>query len=150
MTNIRVVQSKDVDLILNTGIDGLADIEQWLSKRKLAFFLTENIYIAYLAFVDIKEEPIGVIMGGLEEEGRVWVEMLSVSSDYRRRGVGTALMDQLINTAEIVSARGLMVDIDHDNYGALKFYKRFGFKRVGHMNQYYYDSSKALIYFYEL
>ena len=150
MTKIHVVQSKDVDLILNTGIDGLADIEQWLSRRKLTFFLTENIYVAYLAFIDFQTTPIGVILGGLEEEGRVWIELLSVHPDYRRRGVGTALMEQLINMAEIISARGLMVDIDHDNYGALKFYRNLGFKKVGSIGQYYYDSSKALVYFYEL
>lgn len=150
MISMQIVPSKDVDLILKTGIDGLADVEQWLSKRKLAFFLTENIYIAYLAFIDTQATPVGVIMGGLEEEGRVWVEMLSVGAAYRRRGVGTALMKQLINTAETFAARGLMVDIDHDNYGALKFYKQLGFRRVGSINQYYYDSSKALVYFYEL
>ncbi|WP_008310239.1 GNAT family N-acetyltransferase [Leptolyngbya sp. PCC 6406] len=140
--------TQDAEVIIHAALPGLADVEQWISREKLTFLLDRGLVIAFLAYGQPKLDlPTGVIMGGLEEEGRVWIEVLSVHPSYRRLGVATALMEELRSQAQAIQARGLMVDLDDDNYQALKFYKSVGFKKVGFVNHYYYDGSKAIILF---
>ncbi|MFQ4139836.1 GNAT family N-acetyltransferase [Nodosilinea sp. PGN35] len=148
-TQFTIERCHSAPAILAAARPGLADVEQWISADKLAFFLDRGIYIAFLAYGQPRliDLPLGVIMGGLEEEGRVWVEALSVHPTYRRLGVATALMAELRAQARAAQARGLMVDLDDDNTAALRFYKSVGFKKVGSVDQYYYDASRAIILF---
>ena len=149
--HFQIKQSRNARVILKVAHLGLTDVEQWLSPPKLEFFLAQDIFIAFLASIEMDAAvaalPVGVIMGGLEEEGRVWIEILSVHPDYHRQGVATALVQRLQQTAKELGARGLMVDVDDDNHQALRFYKRVGFKQVGDIRHYYYDGSRALILF---
>jgi [ribosomal protein S18]-alanine N-acetyltransferase len=148
-TQFTIERCHSASAILKAARPGLADVEQWISRDKLDGFLEWGIYIAFLAYGQPKilDLPLGVIVGGLEEEGRVWVEALSVHPTYRRLGVATALMAELRSQARAAQARGLMVDLDDDNATALRFYKSVGFKNVGYVDQYYYDASKAIILF---
>ncbi len=141
--------TRDADQIIQAALPGLSDVEQWVSSEKLVFFLAQEIFIAFLAYSNprVSQLPIGVIMGGLEDEGRVWIELLSVHPAYRRFGVATALVEALKTKADAIQARGLMVDVDDDNTAAQKFYRQLGFRKVGQIKQYYYDASTALIFF---
>ena len=79
-------------------------MEQWVSSEKLVFFLAQEIFIAFLGYGKprVSQLPIGVIMGGLEDESRVWIELLSVHPDYRR-WVAPALVEALKKSAKLSS-----------------------------------------------
>jgi GNAT superfamily N-acetyltransferase len=78
-------------------------------------------------------EPVGV--GVAAEQGdlrstNVAVAFFGVVSDYRRRGVGTALYRALSDHARAIGKRRLQVDLWEDEHDAVGFLRRRGFEEV--------------------
>lgn len=141
----NVVKSKSYTEIRDTAINSLQDLDQWTTQKKMQFYLSNDVFHAFIA--KFKQENVGVIIGGLEEEGRVWIELLAVHPAFRRKSVASALIQSLVKLAREKEFRGLLVDVDHDNYSAINFYRSINFKKVGSIDKYYYDDSKAIVFF---
>jgi [ribosomal protein S18]-alanine N-acetyltransferase len=62
---------------------------------------------------------------------------LDVDPHRRRRGLGTALFRELLGRLERAGARGVRLEVDVRNRAAISFYRRFGFRRVGRLADYY-------------
>jgi ribosomal protein S18 acetylase RimI-like enzyme len=60
---------------------------------------------------------------------RVW-EFL-VKQEFRRRGVGTRLMNHAVNIARERGARMLVLETQSNNASAIDFYLNFGFRSIG-------------------
>ena len=60
---------------------------------------------------------------------RVW-EFL-VAEDFRKKGVGTLLMNHAVRIAREKSARMLVLETQTNNANAIDFYLRFGFQFMG-------------------
>ena len=130
-------------------LNGLPNIRLWTNINEIQRALKKNDLLAYIAESLLEEEAqsiLGVIAGYFEEEGRVWLEMLAVSKEYRRIGIGTALINQVCEIGTSNNYRGCFVDVDVSNSGAIAFYKKCGFKQVGEIKHYFYDDTDALIF----
>lgn len=62
---------------------------------------------------------------------------LAVHPDYRRRGVATILMNNVINELKNRGCVFLYLKVRVSNTGAKEFYKRFGFKAESTRKKYY-------------
>ena len=49
---------------------------------------------------------------------------------YQHMGLGTKLMDTLCNHLKQNGVKGVMFTVWHKNYGAIKFYEKYGFKLI--------------------
>lgn len=59
---------------------------------------------------------------------------MSVHDDHVGRGIGTALLEALIDSADNWhDVRRLQLQVFHDNHRAIRLYERFGFEREGVM-----------------
>jgi len=68
---------------------------------------------------------------------------IGVLPQYRRHGIGTALIEALM--AGLGSgARELMLEVKQENTGAIRLYEDLGFRRVGFVENYYADGSSAV------
>ncbi len=132
-------------ILLATKKYGLPDVETWVSKEKLQLFLDWGINVAFGAFPPHKKLPVGVIVGGLEEEGRIWIEALAVNKKWRKKGIARALVNEVETIGKKRNYRAIFVDVDDDNLEGLSFYFKIGFKEMGQIKQYYYDKTTALI-----
>jgi ribosomal protein S18 acetylase RimI-like enzyme len=56
---------------------------------------------------------------------------MALLKEYRRQGIGTALLNTLFKEANEKKIKRLSLSVDPINKGVLKLYKRFGFKEVG-------------------
>ena len=56
---------------------------------------------------------------------------LMVADDYRRRGIGNALMESAENWARAVGVRKIELHVFPHNEAALALYDRIGYRRVG-------------------
>ncbi len=70
---------------------------------------------------------------------------LAVASVWRRRGVGDALLDAVVNAARRAHAPCLHVELRSGNAVARRLYLRRGFVAVGRRPRYYRDGEDALL-----
>ena len=62
-------------------------------------------------------------------------EIVTLNSLQERRGIGTALINAVIDVAKANSCRRLWLITTNDNTRAIRFYQRFGFSlRAVHIN----------------
>ena len=158
--NIDIQHMTDAKNIVKIAkMSGLYDVDSWVTPPKAQILIDNDFWIVFIANIsqvdkNLTQEietndvnkAIGLIAGGLEEEGRIWIELMGVSSAFRRIKVGTQLVHRLESYARKKGFRALFVDVDTDNFNALRFYKKIGFKRAGKVKKYYYDSSATIIY----
>ncbi len=62
---------------------------------------------------------------------------LAVHPDYRRRGIATALVENILEELKVNACRFLYLEVRISNYTARKLYESFGFKVVGVRKGYY-------------
>ncbi|EGT0015243.1 GNAT family N-acetyltransferase [Clostridium perfringens] len=106
------------------------DEEDELIKEKIINI--ENNQYWYVAEEDGKVLGLGILMnhGNLRKK-HVGVITLMVNSDYQNKGIGSLLMDKLINLSESLNIIRLELCVFRDNYKAINLYKKFGFKEEG-------------------
>ncbi|MDM0764232.1 GNAT family N-acetyltransferase [Clostridium perfringens] len=106
------------------------DEEEELIKEKI-INRGKNQYW-YVAEENGKVIGLGILMnhGNLRKK-HVGVITLMVNSDYQNKGIGSLLMDKLINLSESLNITRLELCVFRDNYKAINLYKKFGFKEEG-------------------
>jgi ribosomal-protein-alanine N-acetyltransferase len=79
---------------------------------------------------------VGFVLGrAVADEGEVL--NLAVVPDQRRRGVARALLDELLKYLTDDGVRLVFLEVRESNEGALAFYEKAGFERVGRRPGYY-------------
>ena len=106
------------------------DEEEELIKEKI-INRGKNQYW-YVAEENGKVIGLGILMNhGTLRKKHVGVITLMVNSDYQNKGIGSLLMDKLINLSESLNIIRLELCVFRDNYKAINLYKKFGFKEEG-------------------
>lgn len=111
--------------------------EDELSKNKLAIY-----------FVAVEGETNKVVgYGGMWHvinEGHI--TNIAVSKAFRRQGIGTKIIERLVEAANEREMIGLTLEVRKTNIGAIDLYKSMGFKLEGIRKEYYSDTKEdALI-----
>ena len=75
---------------------------------------------------------IAIIETAVEEwSNRLRVTELWIDDAYRRKGIGTALMDIAVQRAKNEKRRVIMLETQSRNEGAIEFYLNYGFTLIG-------------------
>jgi GNAT superfamily N-acetyltransferase len=104
-------------------------------------FLVASQGSRVLGFVDVRIQ---------QGDGVGWVHHLVVARPYRRRGVGTRLIQGAVEWTRRVGARQLMLETSTKNYPGLCFYQRLGGTFCGFNDQLYASQDIALFFAYPL
>jgi GNAT superfamily N-acetyltransferase len=104
-------------------------------------FLVASQGAAILGFVDARLES---------REGVAWVHHLVVARPYRRRGIGTRLVQGAAEWARRVGLRQLMLETSTRNYPGLCFYQRLGATFCGFNDQLLPTQDIAVFFAYPL
>lgn len=70
------------------------------------------------------------------------VTNVAVLPEYRRRGVGSLLVAEMIKTAEKLKLEVLTLEVRKSNTAAQKLYEKFGFEILGERKRYYSDNGE--------
>ncbi len=79
----------------------------------------------------------GLAVGGTE----AWVQNLAVRADRQRGGIGTRLLQALLDEARRRGVRAVLLEVAVDNPAAQRLYDRYGFEPVGIRRGYYQPSN---------
>ncbi len=61
---------------------------------------------------------------------RIYVSRMIVKKEYRNRGIGSKILEFLVEKAKEMGYREMTIGVDKDNVNALGLYKKFGFTEV--------------------
>ena len=65
------------------------------------------------------------------------LENIVVAADQQRRGVGSALIRELLQRAESAGATSVLLEVRASNFAALRLYQKLGFREDGRRAGYY-------------
>ena len=128
----------------------LADLDEVMAIERApfaypwscGFFLQEvQVECARSIQVEIDGKIIGYVLFWLLPEG-VDIHNLAVRSEYRRRGIGRILLQQVILEALRRSSVQVTLEVRKSNLAAQKLYESAGFVATGIRRAYYSDDSE--------
>lgn len=61
---------------------------------------------------------------------RIYLSRMIVKKEYRNKGIGSIIIDYLINKAKEMGYKEIALGVDMDNYNALHLYRKKGFDKV--------------------
>lgn len=123
----------------NSDISELVRIEEQSFGKSLGerFFLNElNNQLTHYLIFEINGSVVGYI-GSWFSLGLIEIINFAIDKDYRNKGYGTLLIEQLIYDGVVSNMDTIILDVKETNTKAIKFYKRFGFKMISIRKKYY-------------
>jgi ribosomal-protein-alanine N-acetyltransferase len=134
-------------LIRKATLDDIATIRELEQRAERAAHWGEREYEALFA----PESPRRVALVAAEETGAEimgfviarcaddeWeIENVVVAGEQRRRGVGSALVHELVREARRSGAAAVLLEVRESNAAARRLYEKAGFSAVGRRPGYY-------------
>lgn len=136
---IRKMTPLDIDVVMRIENESFSlpwSRESYLGELK-------NNFATYLVG-DYEGEVIGY--------GGIWVVFeeahitnVAVAPEYRKAGVGRALMEELERAARQKKATRILLEVRPSNVAALALYREFGYLTSGLRKEYYSDNNEDAI-----
>jgi [ribosomal protein S18]-alanine N-acetyltransferase len=139
----------------------MSDLDQIMEIERLSFRApwSRQVFVEELdrdwAHVDVlKERGQGPVLGFIN----YWlvrdeVHILNVAShpDHRRRGHAQRMLQHVIDFSKREACRYITLEVRRSNHGAIRLYRKFGFRPVGIRPNYYVeDNEDAIVMLLEL
>lgn len=80
----------------------------------------------------------------------VHITDIVVKKSNRQNGIGSKLLEKLIQTAEMQNFKSITLEVNEHNLPAINLYLKYGFKNVGFRKKYYGNKDNAIIMTKEL
>lgn len=88
---------------------------------------------------DLGGHPVGFLASVITADGQARILMFAVSASFRRRGVGTGMMDAFLQACAMRGLKRIELEVRVSNTEAIQFYKRYGFEIAGALPRFYTD-----------
>lgn len=95
-------------------------------ENKLAFWL-----------VAMEEDRLAGYIGSQTVMGETDMMNVAVHPDFRRRGVGEALVNALVENLKTMGSHCLTLEVRVSNAPAIALYRKLGFSEIGRRKNYY-------------
>lgn len=143
--NIRQAGLDDLELLISLENQILG---MW-TRQMIVADLSDTRKEIYILFND-KDEAMGYIDVWYGYENDCHILSFGMRERYRRQGLGSILINHIIETARIRNLTFISLEVKTDNLSAIQLYKKFNFEELGYRKKYYKDGSDALIMMLEL
>ncbi|MGB7000552.1 MAG: ribosomal protein S18-alanine N-acetyltransferase [Halobacteriota archaeon] len=99
----------------------------------------------YSFVVIMADEVIGFV-GGAIRRGHGHISGLAVDKEYRMKGIGKRLLKIVDREFHASGFDKVTLEVRKSNWGAIRFYKKQGYKRAYFIKGYYADGEDAIVY----
>ena len=143
---VRPAATADVDALVRLGRSVAGEGELWLTYNRSASDERRNVKSVRRdpnAAVLVAESPGGVVgrlsiaRDGNPASHHVAELGLMVAAGERRRGIGTALMEEAVRWAGAAGVTKLELHVFPHNEPAIALYRKLGFVEEGHRSRHY-------------
>ena len=124
------------------GIEQEAFSVPWSKEEMFRDF--ELPHSVYFVALDENGRPVGYAnLWHIINEGHI--NNIAVSEPYRRRGVGSALIEAMLEEAVKREMIGLTLEVREGNRAAMALYHKYGFKAEGYRKNYYKETKEDAV-----
>ena len=125
-------------------LDRLYEIEmkcfetEAFTKQQIAYLITDSNSVILVSRV--KGEIVGFIIGKTymdKKPATGQILTIDVSPKHRRKGIGQRLLQEIERTFKDKGVKICYLEVRENNFVALSLYQKFGYKRVGRLENYY-------------
>lgn len=88
---------------------------------------------------ELQGNPVGFIAAVVSADGQARILMFAVSAGFRRRGVGSMMMDTFLQTCGMRGMKRIELEVRVSNTDAIRFYQRYGFAISQQLPKFYTD-----------
>lgn len=113
------------------------------SRQELAAFITHRSSKTWVAIAG--EQIIGFLVAGRAPQRVGHIITIDVAEHWRRRNVGTALMDAAEDWAQVQKLRFVYLETAEDNPTAQAFYEKRGYVKRKRIARYYANGAAAWV-----
>lgn len=110
------------------------DFQREINENKMAIYRIASVHGKIVGYAG---------MWHVVNEGQV--TNVAVLPEYRRHGVGNAIMEEFIKIAKEYEMIGITLEVKMSNLPAQMLYTKFGFKPEGFRKNYYKDTNEDAI-----
>ncbi|MBO4327545.1 MAG: ribosomal protein S18-alanine N-acetyltransferase [Clostridia bacterium] len=121
--------------------------EPWSEQTILDSLRSGNYVFSYIR-PDGSDIPAGYACGLIMPD-QCEVQRVCVLPEFRRRGFGERLMNELRTAFEASGACSVFLEVRSQNTPARSLYKKLGYREIG-IRKHYYADDDAVIYMLEL
>lgn len=125
-------------------LDRLYEIElkcferEAFTKQQIGYMLTDSNSMSLVSRV--KGQIVGFVIGKTyvnkkSATGRILT--IDVSPEHRRKGIGQRLLQEIEKSFKDRGIKTCCLEAREDNVAALSLYQKFGYKKVGKLENYY-------------
>jgi len=93
----------------------------------------------------IEYKPIAGYIIAREAAGELHINNFAVRSEFRRRGIGGALLARVLDEARRRKANAAFLEVRSANYAAQALYERSGFKAIARRANYYAEPQEDAV-----
>lgn len=140
---ILITRMTEHDLLEVVEIEETSGLSRWGWAAYYAELQGVNrdlMLIARLAPAPIIEhQRIAGYIVARESAGELHINNVAVRDQYRRRGIGNALLARIMETAKRLKVRVAFLEVRSGNHAAQALYEKNGFRAIARRADYYTD-----------
>lgn len=120
------------------GIESLSFSEPWTEEMFLHELSAEGVAHVLVARADDGSGPriVGFLCAWIVA-GELHINNIAVHPGYRRRGVASQLLEEMLRRAKVMGAKAGYLEVRASNEAANALYQRYGFRQIGRRRNYY-------------
>ena len=143
MSNIfvRKMSLDDLEKINSIGLENFDDF--WNINTLRSELSKSDINTIY--FIATNNCDILGFIGALRIIDELNIMNIAVRKDMRKLGIGSALLQHLINFSKEQDASSITLEVNENNVSAINLYKKYHFEQVGLRKKYYNNTDNAIL-----
>ena len=133
MLKANILELKNEDVLMVAEIEKECFSKPWSEK---AIKTEINNDLSYFVVAKVGNEVVGY--GGMYSVmGEGYIYNIAVKRKYRKFGIGTNIVNELVNYSKIKSLNFLSLEVRKSNTPAINLYSNCGFEKVGNRKNFY-------------
>jgi ribosomal-protein-alanine N-acetyltransferase len=149
LDEIIITRMSEHDLLEIVEIEEQSGLSRWGWAAYYAELQGGNRELMLIARVArqsiIEASPIAGYIIARETAGELHINNVAVRSQYRRRGIGAALLNHVINEARRRKVKAAFLEVRSANRAAQTLYEKSGFKAIARRANYYSEPQEDAV-----
>jgi len=143
LKDIIIMRMSEHDLLEIVEIEEQSGLSRWGWAAYYAELQSDNRELMFVARASrsstVESTPIAGYIVARETAGELHINNVAVRVEYRRRGIGAALLDRVIQEARLRKANTAFLEVRSANHAAQALYEKCGFRAIAQRANYYSD-----------